>query len=224
MEDAFLVCFFTGLFFTVISAFLAGISGGHSHDGAETGVDADAGDVAVGDLDADHAETSSSAEFDMGHDFDHSIADAGGDGHVEVGITDSFPGLSPWSPTVISSFITTFGAVGYLSMSEARTGIPLSILAAIVGGFALAFFVFWGMNKFFSAVQSSSEVRVSTLKGRKAEIITPIPEGGVGEISYIAEGTRLSAPARSVSGGAVGRGATVMIVRVTRTVYYVKPR
>jgi hypothetical protein len=248
MEDAFLVCFFAGLFFTVISAFLAGISGGHGHDGAESGVDADAADIAVGDvdvgdldighaeagdfdvghaeigdLDAGHMEASPSAEFDMGHDFDHAIADAGGDGHVEVGIADGFPGLSAWSPTVISSFVTTFGAVGYICMREAQAGIPLSVLSGIVGGFSLAFFVFWGMNKVFSAVQGSSMVRVAGLKGRKAEVITPILEGGVGEISYEAQGTRLSAPARSVKGKAVARGAIVKIVRITKTVYYVKP-
>lgn len=246
MEDAFLVCFFTGLFFTVISAFLAGVSGGHSHDGAGTSADADVagvgdldvgpaevgdfdvgdvdiGEVDVGDLDVGDVDASPSADFDMGHDFDHALADTGGDGHVEVGVTDTFPGLSPWSPAVISSFITMFGAAGYLSMTEMQAGIPLSLLAGIVGGTALSFFVFWGMNKVFAAVQSSSEVHVSGLRGVNAEIITPIPEGGVGEISIEAQGTRMSAPARSVSGQAVPRGSTVRIVRITRTVYYVKP-
>ncbi len=223
MEDAFLICFFTGLFFTAITALLAGFGGGHDHGGAGTGTHVDVGHVEVGDIDVGHVEASPSADFDMGHDFDHALADAGGDGHVEVGIGDTFPGLSPWSPTVISAFVSTFGGVGYLSLIEWQAGVPLSVLAGIIGGFAFSFFVFWGMNKIFDAVQSSSEVRVSELKGRKAEIITPIPKGGVGEISYVAEGTRLSAPARSVSGKAVARGATVKIVRITRTIYYVKP-
>ncbi len=233
MEDAFLVCFFTGLFFTVVTAFLAGVAGGHDHPGPGTSADVDAADFDAadfdaadfdaGDLDVGHAEASPSAEFDMGHDFDHAIADAGGDGHVEVGIGDGFPGLSPWSPTVLSAFVSTFGAAGYLSMTEMQAGIPLSVLAGLLGGFAFSFFVFWSMNKLFASLQSSSEVRVFALKGGRAEIITPIPEGGVGEISYVARGTRLSAPARSVSGKAVGRGATVRIARITRTVYYVKP-
>lgn len=231
MEDAFLICFFTGLFFTAVSALLAGIGGGH--DGGAGGGHADAGDfdaghaemgdLDVGDLDLGEFEAGPDAHFEMGHDFDHSIADAGGDGHVEVGIGDSFPGLSAWSPTVISAFVSTFGGVGYLSLVEWQAGTPLSILAGLVGGIAFAFFVFWGMNKIFAAVQSSSDVQVSGLKGKPAEIITPIPEGGVGEISYVAGGTRLCAPARSVSGKAVPRGATVVIVRITPTIYYVKP-
>jgi hypothetical protein len=178
--------------------------------------DVDVGGVDVGDVDVSH-------DFDMGHDFDHSVAEAGGDGHVEVGVTDAFPGLSPWSPTVIASFITTFGGVGYLTLNLAKVGVPGSLVVAAVAGLFIGLAVFFGMNKLFSALQSSSEVRVAALIGTKAEVISPIPEGGVGEIAYVAEGTRLSAPARSVDGKPVPRAALVKIVRIAGPDYYVKP-
>ena len=79
------------------------------------------------------------------------------------------------------------------------------------------------LNKLFRAIQSSSEVRVANLIGRTAEVITPIPENGVGEISYEVGGTRMSAPARTVNGKPVGRAALVKIKRVAGTTYYVKP-
>ncbi len=55
------------------------------------------------------------------------------------------------------------------------------------------------------------------------EVITPVPEGGVGEISYVAKGTRMSSPARSIDGKPIARAAMVKIVRITGTTYYVKP-
>ena len=79
------------------------------------------------------------------------------------------------------------------------------------------------MNKLFSAVQGSSEVRVANLVGRVAEVITPLPEGAMGEISYEIRGTRLSAPARSANGKAIGRAQKVKIVRIAGTTYIVKP-
>ena len=242
MAEAFLICFFVGLFFTVISFILSGVFGGHSHDADVAVSDVDVGEVAVGDLDTGGIEVGEidaggievgdvevgeidvSHDFDMGHDFDHAVAEAGGDGHVEVGVGDSFPGLSPWSPTVICSFLTTFGGAGYISLAVAEVGTPGSILVGAVAATLIAGGVFYGMNKFFSIVQSSSEVRVSDLKGRMAEVLTPIPEGGVGEISYEISGTRQTAPARTVSGKPAGRGKRVKIVRIAGTTFLVKPR
>ncbi|MCU0727852.1 MAG: NfeD family protein [Planctomycetes bacterium] len=210
MESAFLVCFYVGLFFTIASAFLATVFGGHDAQGG----DADAGGVDVGhdgpDVTADH-------------DFDHSAADTGTDGHADVGIGDSFPGLTPWSPTVICSFLTTFGGVGYLALAQGSFGIPGSLLAGTAAGFLLAAGVLWSMNRLFAALQSSSEVRVADLIGEEGEIITPIPEQGAGEVSYESRGTRLSAPARSVSGKPIPRAARVRIARIAGTMYYVEP-
>ena len=62
----------------------------------------------------------------------------------------------------------------------------------VVAGLGFGVLVLYGMKKLFCALQSSSEVSVAALVGRKAEVITPVPEGGVGEISYIAKGTRMS--------------------------------
>ena len=224
MESVFLVCFFTGVFFAVVSAFLAGLSGGGGHH-AGTGVgDTDLGDVDVGDVDLGDVDVSH--DFDMGHDFDHSLAEAGGDGHVEVGVGDSFPGLSPWSPTVLSSFVAAFGGVGYLTLTNGwwGGGTPLSLLFALSGGLLVSAGVFFGMNRLFAALQSSSDVLVADLIGETAEVLTPIPENGVGEIAYNASGTRLTAPARTLSGKPVGRAALVEIVRIAGNVYYVKPR
>ncbi len=57
--------------------------------------------------------------------------------------------------------------------------------------------------------------------GVVGEIITPIPEKGVGEIAYVKKGARYSAPAREQTGAPVPNGATVKIVRVAGSQFYV---
>ncbi len=219
MENVFLVCFFVGLFFTLVSFILAGVFGGHGggDGGGVEGADVDAGgvDVAGGDVDAGGVE--------VGHDFDHAAAESGAGGHAEIGVGDAFPGLSPWSPTIVCSFLATFGGVGYMLLHYAGAGLPASLLAASAAGLALAAGVLWIMNRIFAALQSSSEVEVADVIGTEAEVITPIPEGGTGEISYVARGTRLSAPAKSLSGLPIPRATRVKIQRLAGTVYIVVP-
>ena len=57
--------------------------------------------------------------------------------------------------------------------------------------------------------------------GVVGEVITPIPEKGVGEIAYVQKGARYSAPAREQSGAPVPGGAAVKIVRVAGSQFYV---
>jgi hypothetical protein len=56
-----------------------------------------------------------------------------------------------------------------------------------------------------------------------AEVITPIPEGGVGEIAYVQAGSRYSAPAREEQGRPVASGAVVRITRVVGSQFHVVP-
>jgi membrane protein implicated in regulation of membrane protease activity len=91
-----------------------------------------------------------------------------------------------------------------------------------VCGAVIASGVFWVFNTMFTKTQSSSESRVGSLAGQTASIITPIPENGVGEISYVQGGSRYTAPARSEKGRAVAAGQTVKITRVVGTQFYVE--
>lgn len=185
--DAFLiylVCFGVGLLFTIVSAVLGDVFGGH---------------------DVDHA-------------------DVGTHGHAEAGYEHTgMPGLSPFSPTTIASFITAFGGLGLIfSRIEATKPVYLSAPLAALGGLAIAGGVFLIFNKVFSKTQSSSEARVASLVGVQATVITPIPQHGVGEIAYVQAGSRYTAPARTETGAAVNSGATVKITRVGAQ-FYVAP-
>jgi anaerobic C4-dicarboxylate transporter len=134
------------------------------------------------------------------------------------------PGLAPFSPTTIASFITAFGGFGMILTKIEATRSPwISAPLAALAGLVIAFGVFWLFNTLFGKTQSSSEAKVGTLLGVNATVITPIPQQGVGEIAYVQAGTRYTAPARSESGAGIAGGQTVRIQRIVGTQFYVAP-
>jgi membrane protein implicated in regulation of membrane protease activity len=162
----------------------------------------------------------------MGHFFGgHDVhADVGTGGHAEAGYDHSgVPGISFFSPTVLSCFVTAFGACGLiLSRVESTRSVWISAPISAVAGLTMALLAFALFNYMFKQTQSSSESRVASLLGQTASIVTPIPENGVGEIAYIQGGSRYTAPARTETGSPVAAGKPVRITRIVGTQYYVE--
>lgn len=161
-----------------------------------------------------------------GHDVQvDTHVDIGTGGHAEAGYDDTgMPGLSPFSPTTICSFITAFGAFGLIfSHIQATSNVWINVPLSIIGGLVVAAGVMWLIGTIFHNSQSSSESRVASLVGRTATVITPIPASGVGEIAYVQSGTRYTAPARTQNGVAVGNGQTVTITRIAESQFFVTP-
>jgi len=144
-------------------------------------------------------------------------------GHAEAGGDHSgMPGLSPFSPTTICSFVTAFGGLGLIfSRINATSNVWISLPLSILGGLIIAAGVMWLFALMFHHTQGSSESRVGSLVGRTATVITPIPPSGVGEIAYVQAGTRYTAPAREQNGSPVGNGQTVKITRIAESQFYV---
>ncbi len=160
-----------------------------------------------------------------GHFFGgHDGGNVGTGGHAEAGYDHSgLPGISFFSPTVLSCFVTAFGACGLVLIHIPATRSPwVSGPIASLAGFIMAFLAFLLFNWMFKQTQSSSESHVSSMVGQAASIITPIPENGVGEIAYVQGGSRYTAPARTETGSAIGAGKPVRITRVVGTQYYVE--
>jgi membrane protein implicated in regulation of membrane protease activity len=161
-----------------------------------------------------------------GHMFgggDH--GDIGTDGHVEAGLdAHGMPGISFFSPTVLSAFVTAFGAFGLIfSHIPVTDSVWASAPLAGVSGGLVAWLTYLLFNALFNRTQSSSESQVASLSGQIASIISPIPQHGVGEIAYVQGGSRYTAPARSESGAAIAAGKAVRITRVIGTQFYVQP-
>lgn len=160
----------------------------------------------------------------MGHFFGgHGDHVGGSGGHAEAGADNSdMPGMSIFSPTIIASFITAFGAFGLIFTEFEPTkkviiSAPLSLFCAL----AVAGAMYWVLGSLFRHTQSSSESHIGQLAGTAASVVSPIPENGVGEIAYVVSDTRYTAPARSANGAAIPNGKLVTITRVVGTQFYV---
>jgi len=139
------------------------------------------------------------ADHDVGgHDFsaDHGDADHGG-------------GPSIFSARIMAAFLTAFGVGGvvgrYYDLSH-----PAASGLGVVSGVAMAAVVYQFAKLLYSQ-QASSEIRMSELVGRSAEVSIAIPAGGVGQIALTIAGERSEHIARSANGGALARGADVTV-------------
>ncbi len=149
----------------------------------------------------------------------HLFGGDAGDTHMDVG-TD-LP-ITPLSPTVLSTFLTGFGGGGMLANSYFQLPMGKGVVVAILTGFVLSAGTFGVLTLLFRNTQAGSEFSLDDMVGRVVQIITPIPEDGTGEVAIIVKGTRISGPARSVDGRAIGRKTPVTVVRVVGNVYYVQ--
>ena len=79
-------------------------------------------------------------------------------------------------------------------------------------------------SRFLIGSQGSSEVRVSRLAGLTGQVVTPIAADGIGEIAIVAQGSRVTYPARSSQGIAIKRGSLVVIDQMMGTQALVSPK
>jgi len=166
--------------------------------------------------------------------FFHGIGDVLGDFHFDL---DTHGALSELhlidthgaheatgvSTLAIAGFISSFGAFGLIAVTLFGAGNIASLFTALLGGIVIGI----AGQVFFLYILSptiSSEVRQTKLIGTVAEIITPIPANGVGQIAFVAEGSRVTYSARATDENlAVERGTPVRIERIVGGMAYVAP-
>jgi membrane protein implicated in regulation of membrane protease activity len=166
--------------------------------------------------------------------FFHGIGDALGGLHFDIDAHSALGGLhlidahgaheaTGVSTLAIASFISSFGAFGLIAVTLFGAGAIASLFTALFGGVVLGI----AGQVFFLYVLSptiSSEVRQTKLIGMVAEITTPIPVNGVGQIAFVAEGSRVTYSARATEESlAVERGTPVRIERIIGGMAYVSP-
>lgn len=146
-------------------------------------------------------------------------------GHAEVGSFDhGTVEISPLSPITIAAFVTSFGGVGIVATQLFQVRPEMSLLWATLGGVVTGGFVYLVYGRLLVSMQASSEVRQRELTGIVGEVIAPIAADGVGEISYVAKGSRISSPARSATGQAIPRGTLITIERMVGGTALVYPQ
>lgn len=142
-----------------------------------------------------------------GHDIGHGDVDHGG------------PGI--FSARIMASFLTAFGVGGVVARYN-HLGHPAASGVGIVSGVALSSIVYQ-FARFLYSQQASSEVRMTGLVGRSAEVSVSIPEGGVGQVVLSFGGQRSEHVARAADGRALIRGAEVVITGLRGDAVIVAP-
>ncbi|HEX5043772.1 MAG TPA: NfeD family protein [Candidatus Polarisedimenticolaceae bacterium] len=146
----------------------------------------------------------------------------GGDIHVDASGHLDTGHAHPISGTIVAVFVTGFGAGGTLGHYLLKWGTVGSLLLATGSGLVLATAAFLVLDLIFSQTQAGSEFAADAMIGRTAEVTTPIPENGAGEVAFEIKGQHESASARSIDGTAVGRGRLVVIEKVTGATVHVR--
>ena len=141
----------------------------------------------------------------FGGDHEVHVGDVGGD-HGDLG-HEAGPGI--FSARIMASFLTAFGVGGivarYYDLSH-----PAAAGCGVVSGVVMSGIVYQ-FAKILYSQQASSEVRMSSLIGKIAEVTVGIPQGGMGQVTLEYGGERTTQIARSTDGSAIPPGTAVVI-------------
>jgi hypothetical protein len=135
-------------------------------------------------------------------------------GHADLGGHDAdvhgdIHGVSFLSTRVLSVFVTAFGGFGAIGVHLGyRTEISTAI--GLAGGIFFGGIIYLFASFLFSQ-QASSDVRVSELIGRTAQVSVAIPAGGLGQIRCAMGEGVVEKLARTVDGGAILANTSVKI-------------
>jgi hypothetical protein len=130
----------------------------------------------------------------VGHD-----ADVHGDVH----------GVSFFSTRVLSVFVTAFGGFGAIGVHMGyRTEVSTAL--GLVGGLIFGGIIYL-FASFLYGQQASSDIRVSDLVGRTAQVSVAIPQGGLGQVRCSMGESVVEKLARTADGAAVPANCSVKI-------------
>jgi hypothetical protein len=132
-------------------------------------------------------------------------------------------GLSAVNGFTLMAFLCWFGGVGYLLHHYGVFIWPLVLMLAVIGGLAGALIVWAVLFKLLLPRERVMTEEETEMAGVLANVSDAIREGnGTGEIIFSQTGSRRAAAARSEDGGAIERGAEVVVIRYERGIAYVR--
>ncbi len=119
-----------------------------------------------------------------------------------------------FSPLALATLFACIGGYGLIALHGFRVADTASILVAIPAAVVTAYLVTYAGWRIVGSSRGSSQIRLQDLAGVFAEVITPIPAGGLGEVAALVQGQRYTAPAREAHGREVPRGAQVKVLKM----------
>jgi membrane protein implicated in regulation of membrane protease activity len=131
-----------------------------------------------------------------------------------------FPLLSPLS---LATFCGAAGALGLLATFGLHLSDAASVGVALPAAMLFTYVFTYAAWRVLVSSTGTQTVREIDLVGATAEVLTPIPQGGLGEVVAMVRGQRHTAPARTSDGTPVPRGTIVSVERVAGITLIVRP-
>jgi membrane protein implicated in regulation of membrane protease activity len=143
-------------------------------------------------------------------------------GHVAVGHGGQTADMPFFNFATITAFLAWFGGSGYLLTRYSALAVTLIMLIAVVIGLVGATLIFLFVVKFLMKHDRELDPADFDRIGVLGRVISPIREGGTGEIIFSQAGTRHTCGARSESGEALARDTEIVVTRYEHGIAYVR--
>ena len=143
-------------------------------------------------------------------------------GHVAAGHGGQTAEMPFFNFATITAFLAWFGGSGYLLTRYSPLAVTVIMLMAIVVGVIGAAFIFWFLVKFLMKHDRELDPADFDRVGVLGRIVSPIREGGTGEILFSQAGTRHTCGARSENGEALPKGTEIIVTRYEHGIAYVR--
>jgi membrane protein implicated in regulation of membrane protease activity len=143
-------------------------------------------------------------------------------GHAAAGHGGQNTEMPFFNFATITAFLAWFGGSGYLLTRYSALAVTVIMFVAIVVGLFGAAFIFLFVAKFLMKHDRELDPADFERVGVLGRIISPIREGGTGEIIFSQAGTRHTCGARSESGEALPKGIEIIVTRYEHGIAYVR--
>jgi hypothetical protein len=194
-EMLYLVCFFVGLIFSLLS-----LLGGLGHFGAHFG-----GHMHLPHMHAPHVGAAHVP-------------------HGQVGMRSGQTGATVpwWNFFSLTIFLCWFGAAGYLITRHGSFVAGVVLLLAALCGAAGGALVFLFLTRVLLPHERELRADETEVVGAVGRVSAPIRTGGTGEMVYEQLGARRSVPARTEDGEPIQKQEEVFVVRYEKGIAYVR--
>lgn len=144
--------------------------------------------------------------------------------HGAASGTDSArSGVSPLNFFTIAIFLAWFGGTGYLLSRYSAVVFSLGLLLSTIVGLIGASIVFMFLARVLANPEADMDQADYEMVGVVGRVLSPIREGGTGEIIFSQAGKRRSCSARSDTGAPLARDMEIVVARYERGIAYVRP-
>ena len=129
-------------------------------------------------------------------------------------------------PTLVAVFMVVCGGIGLMLTPRFAQfgGGGIVFVASVLGGLFVAGLI----NRFviipLHRAQNTSAYNIQDTIGKPAKIISPIPQGGYGKISFSMSGSVVTSPAKSEDGNPIPCGENVEIIYIEKNTYFVRKK